>query len=155
MTPMIDVTFQLIIFFILAGQIASQELAQLVLYRPLKSVALKEDDPRVRKDKVVVNIPSIHGAEKDKVKLTDSGEAKCHKVGPETIDLDDIEKLERILKDEFEKSKKPEEFHVEIRADHRVHFGYVLPVMDAAVRAGIPKMNITALLKGRGEEEPK
>ena len=129
---------------------------------PSEKAVVRATGERVAYDRLLLAtgshcfVPPIHGVEKEKVKLTDSGEAKCYKIGGmKPIDLDDIEKLERILKDEFRKSKKREEFHVEIRADHRVHFGYVLPVMDAAVRAGIPKMNITALLNVRGEEEPK
>ena len=61
MTPMIDCVFQLIIFFILAGQVASQSLARVDLYKPWKSQAQKwnEKDP----NRVIVNIPSKAGPE--------------------------------------------------------------------------------------------
>ena len=56
MTPMIDVTFQLIIFFILAGQMSSQEMARTIkLSRPSASQALKRDSTAAL-NRVVVNV---------------------------------------------------------------------------------------------------
>ena len=47
-----------------------------------------------------------------------------------------------------DKGQKEGDFTVQIRADHRVDYVQVEPVIAAAMVAEIPKMNIGALLAG-------
>ena len=154
MTPMIDVTFQLILFFILAGQIASQELANLVLHEPYKSQATDEKALMDNPNRLTVNIPSIHGTEEpETINPAQLGKPGPYKVRMERpIDPDDpgaYEKLVEILR-RRKQAVGAKEFFLVIRADRRVSFEYVRPVMEAAAEAQIPKMNITALLATRG-----
>jgi biopolymer transport protein ExbD len=149
MTPMIDVTFQLIIFFILAGQIASDELAKMELSSPWRSKALGEEETGVS-NRVIVNIVSRAEAGIATPDPALAGEAKEWRVGATRIKAGNREELETLLNQRLQawRSQGGEggEFFVEIRADRRVRYGAVEPAMLAASAVGIPKMNITALL---------
>ena len=147
MTPMIDVTFQLIIFFIIAGQLKSQELAQLDLHRPFESQAIEMEKAQQDISHVVVNVLSLHGTEEPKdIDPTEIGKARCYKISGKEIELGNVDRVVEILRDRRLRAGE-NEFFLEIRADNRVNYGYVLPIMEAAAEAQIPMMNITALLK--------
>ena len=147
MTPMIDVTFQLIIFFVIAGQIASEALTRRVeLPHPDASQALKADDHDVA-NKIIVNVVS----KADVNRRTDpylAGKVECYMAGQMRIETHRVADLTRLIADQRRKlpTKLRKDFFVEIRADRRVHFRGVEPVLMAAVRAGVSKMNITARL---------
>ena len=154
MTPMIDVTFQLIIFFILAGQMSSQELARSIkLSMPHHSQATR-DVPEQALNRVVVNVVA-KAALVDNVDLLDGSlqsQASHYEVMGEVIDVSNLPELLNKLK-EFKdnakaKGQEEKDFTVVIRADHRVNYGQVEPAIAAAVNAEIPKMNIAALLAG-------
>ena len=44
LTPMIDCTFQLIIFFILSTQLANRDLEKILLHRPVESQAHSDEE---------------------------------------------------------------------------------------------------------------
>ncbi|MCD6364725.1 MAG: biopolymer transporter ExbD [Planctomycetes bacterium] len=147
MTPMIDVTFQLIIFFVVAGQIASDALAKMELAKPEMSQALKPEVADVP-NKVLINVLS-KGAVGEDVDPFIAGrvdwyQIEGHRVLPGRLDelISIIEKKKNRLAERLQK-----EFFVEVRADRRVHFSGVEPVLTAAVAAGVTKMNITAVLE--------
>ena len=155
MTPMIDVTFQLIIFFILAGQMASQELAQLLLYRPFESQAVRpEDMPSAEEGQVVINVVSqARDAEDPKnVDPMLASRPKEYRVGKESIagtaenNKEQFDRLVQVLKERVG-TRDPTKIIVEIRSDRRVDFRGVRPAMMAAAEAGFLKMNITAKVK--------
>ncbi len=154
MTPMIDVTFQLIVFFILAGQMASDELANLSLHRPYRSQAVEEEKLGVP-NRVVVNILSVSGDRSpEAVDPLDAGMAKYYMISKKKIDVDDYDGLKKILGDRKKAaSDRKTKFYVEIRADHRVAFEYVKHVMDAAADVKIAKVKFSALLKERGSDQ--
>ncbi len=142
MTPMIDCTFQLIIFFILASQMASESLARLQLARPYQSQAIPAeqiDSP----GKVIVNVLSAVGDDEE-FNPALLGKASRYQIGSVKIARDDVEGLQKLLAD-LKQASGVKNFCVEVRADHRVNYSEVQPVMLAAARARIPKMNITAL----------
>ena len=146
MTPMIDVTFQLIIFFILAGQIASTALAKMELPKPDRSQALRPKEADVA-NKVIVNVLS-KGIVGEDVDPFLAGEVARYQVGQRMIHVGKEAELTTILRSAMEPLPESgrKEFFVEIRADRRVHFGGVEPVILAAAEAGVLKMNLTALL---------
>lgn len=153
MTPMIDVTFQLILFFIIAGQIASDALAKMQLAEPTRSQALETEKADV-KNKVLVNVVSKADVDDKDVDPFLAGQAAYYQIGSKRIPADDPvalrEEIER-LRDEGQaklkaSSRGQADFFVEIRADRRVHYKHVEPVLLAAAAAGVEKMNITALL---------
>lgn len=154
MTPMIDCTFQLIIFFILTAQMASQDIAKLVIHKPHDSMALSAETEQgmdVNKpNQVTVNVVNEYGDQKDDRDPGRSAQPVCYKVGSLAIDIGDTETLIDIFKQRKASAEqagfKEGDFFLEIRADKDVEFAGVEPVMLAAAEAGISKMNITAIV---------
>ena len=146
MTPMIDVTFQLIIFFILAGQMASQDLAQVLLHQPYKSQAIPQAEVPV--GQVVINIVSAAQDEKDPTNVSPlmAATAKEYRIGKDRIAAGDIDTLVTTLKERV-RGRDISKVIVEIRSDRRVCFAAVRPTMVAAAEAGFYKMNITAIVQ--------
>ena len=149
MTPMIDCTFLLIIFFILSASVLNEALAELVLHQPFQSQAsdkVLNDVPNV----IIVNVISDAKDEND-TESRESSLAKEYMINGEIIPVGDRKILiERIKQGAVvARANDFKEFYVEIRADHRVNFGAVQGVLKAAAAASIPrinmKMNITAL----------
>ncbi len=154
MTPMIDCTFQLIIFFILTAQMASQDLAKLVVPKPSESMALSTETKQgmeVNKpNQVTVNIVNEYGDQKENRDPGRSSQPVCYKIGSQTIEIGDTAALLDIFqlrKSNAEKAGyKAGDFYLEIRADRDIEFAGVEPVMLTAAEAGISKMNITAIV---------
>ncbi len=142
MTPMIDCVFQLIIFFILAGQVASKSLPTLALHRPDASQAIPSKEIKTP-NRVIVNVLSA-ADENQETNPALAGEAKRYEIDGNPIPIGDFARLVKFLTRRKGQSGAGD-FYLEIRADHRVDFGDVQPVMLAAAEARIVKMNITAL----------
>jgi len=143
MTPMIDCTFLLIIFFILASQMASDSLAKVDLHRPQASQAIPTEDIETP-NRVIINVLSRAGDDEDANPAL-AGRADRYEINRVRFEVGNIERLADFLRRRKDSSGKPDEFYVEIRADHRVNFADVEPVMLAAADAEIVKMNLTAL----------
>lgn len=153
-TPMIDCTLQLIIFFLLAGSFASMD--NLPLNAPKLDESLAKD--LKFQNKVVINIPAY---EADQIAADKSlaGQARCYRIGASEVATADAEKLTAELqacKAAFEGKRqagaaRDKDFQVEIRADRSVNYSEIQPVLMAVSKAGIARMNITALEEsGRG-----
>jgi len=144
MTPLIDCTFLLIIFFILASQMGSDSLAQLELPRPHASQAVSSDRRQTRR--LIINVISAEPSEGvfGGYRL---GQASAYKVEGRLVEIGDVETLAAIIAARRAEAGE-DELQVEIRADRRVQFGHVQPAMDAALEAGVSRVNITALLEG-------
>jgi biopolymer transport protein ExbD len=144
MTPMIDVTFQLIIFFILVGQIASEDLAPLIPPEPVKSLAA---EPSTEYN-IIVNVASEAGDDPNAMPIKAHSAKKWYVRGEELEVSDD-----KALVDELKKwlqtvpADKQSLACIEIRSDKRVFYQDVEYVLLAAGKAGIQKMNITALVE--------
>lgn len=153
MTPMIDCTFQLIIFFILASTVLSPALSDLELHRPKGSVAQEEKERDEDLNRVIVNIVSRARDEADAPPEL-SAQALQYEVGGQPIDVGDIDRLVELFKSRMSASKGKDQkpFCVEIRSDHRVNYDAVKPVMKAASLAEIHRMNLTALTASGAEE---
>lgn len=150
LTPMIDCTLLLIVFFILTSQMVSESLVRLRLHRPLASQALTDDSLLSAPNKVIVNVLSAAG-EGGRADTADPavGAALRYQVASTRIPPGPAAEaqLRMLLARHRERARREgfEEFFVEIRADRRVAYGQVSPVMRAARDAGIGRMNITAL----------
>ncbi|MDP6044756.1 MAG: biopolymer transporter ExbD [Phycisphaerae bacterium] len=155
MTPMIDCTFLLIIFFILSASVLSDALAQLELHRPYKSQARDDKALNALPNRVIVNVVSDAKDKFDKDSL-ESSTIKEYMINGEIIPVRDRDKLIKRIRQGaiIAKDNNEENFYVEIRADHRVNFGAVQEVLKAAAKGGIRginmKMNITALIGKKG-----
>jgi len=153
LTPMIDCTFQLIIFFILATQMANDELAKRVdIPRPFMSQSMPPKDLAIP-NRLIVNVVSADPDEKSEDEMAKSN-AQFYKVAGERIDVGNEERLAeliKIAKDRAEaeglsnEKEEGREYFIEVRADKRVNWLDVAPVIRASVAAGIRKMSITAL----------
>lgn len=146
-TPLIDCTFLLIIFFILASQMASDTLATLVLPRPHASLAAPSDQREVRR--LIVNVLS---AEDDEGFLGAhrTGQASAYKIEGRRVEVGDFDTLVAVMRSRRQAATS-DGLLLEVRADRRVQFGHVQPVMDAAAEAGISQVNLTALLERAGK----
>jgi len=161
MTPMIDCVFQLIIFFILTGQVANDAYAKDVqVVRPEDSMAIPASVAKFP-NKVTVNVVSKAAGEADPDPVRASM-AGFYQINTNKFDVgkwDEMIEIIRLRKREFKKqfgdagapaagdgSKGAGQFFLEVRSDERVNWEYVAPVIRAGVEAGISKLNITALV---------
>ena len=125
MTPLIDVTFQLIIFFMVVSNLIGQEAI------PMRVPVL--EDPQTRQlgqsDRVVVNVlPSAHGSPWVHVGLTRFSGAD-HNAIRDTI-------KQMVLKNA--------DLEVVLRAESSLAFTQVQPVIAAIRQAGVSTVHLVA-----------
>lgn len=149
MTPMIDCTFQLIIFFILTAQMASEQ-AKVLVPAPNISQALSEKDVTITPARVTVNVVSKMGDKEENRDSITAARVECYQVGGEKIPPEDTARLVEILTERkvsaTNQGIKEKDFYVEIRGDKDIAFGGIEPVLLAAAEAKIKKMSITAIV---------
>ncbi len=140
MTPMIDVVFQLLVFFMLVNNIISEEAVQMIvpdLENP-KTRELGEEN------RITVNVaPQSYDPVRQIGDLNIPGEAATVKVGLEVFELDDMEGVTEALKDA---KSRNENIEVLLRADSGLFYDEVQPIMQAITSAGIVKVNLVAYL---------
>ena len=146
--PLIDVTFNLIIFFVLTSEIGSAQKARVLIPDPYEPQAVKRDS--MSTNSVVIAVIS-KGAMDKTVDAATAGLAYSYEIGGTTFDVTDLKGLVDLIalkKASYEKlmgvTAGKGEFFVEIRADARLYFSEVSPVIQAIAAAGIPKMAISA-----------
>jgi biopolymer transport protein ExbD len=124
MTPMIDVTFLLIVFFVVVSQIVDRNVIPLDLPAPENAQAMVSDAER----KVVINIvPHIDGGIAGIV------------VGEHTIGGDEMEKLSAIVGKELSHGRS----EVHLRADRATKYQYVHRVIEAIRNVGgTPRLHL-------------
>jgi len=140
MTPMIDIVFQLIVFFMLVNNIISEE-AVLMIVPEL-------EDPKTHElgeaNRITVNVaPQSYDISRQIGDLNIPGEATIIKVGLEQFDIDHIDQVTDALKDA---KSRNENIEVLLRADSGLFYDEVQPVMQAITSAGIIKVNLVAYL---------
>ena len=117
MTPMIDVTFLLIVFFVVVSQIVDRDVIPLDLPAPEHAKAMVSN----AESKMVVNI----------VPHTDGSVAGIV-VGQYTIDTNEMAKLSAIVSEGL--STGTNEIH--LRADRATEYQYIHRVIEAIREAG-------------------
>lgn len=117
LTPLIDIVFLLIIFFLAASHLAQSETAQAV---ELPEASRQKEKPQLPK-RIVVTI---------------NAQGELFVTGNE-LQLPQLETL--ILRTKADMGDEPLE--VQIRPDRTIPYRVVEPVLLACVRAGIPKVN--------------
>ncbi|MEM8739484.1 MAG: biopolymer transporter ExbD [Planctomycetota bacterium] len=143
-TPLIDVVFLLIIFFMLVNNIVSEETVDMILPR----VEEPETRPLGEVDRVVVNIAPqpFTRAGRAAFPLSHTGEAAYVKVGTGTgsrFEVGDLAGITAALR--RAKAEQPE-IEVLLRADGAVYYGQVQPIMGAVRAAGIETVNLVAYM---------
>jgi biopolymer transport protein ExbD len=133
LTPLIDVSFLLIVFFALVSGIASREQAKMSLSRVREGVAARPDDDA----RWVLNVlPASDGAS--------AGYALNGEVY--AVDADGAERLAEALAEGYRANPRLE---VNLRADRATHYRFVEPAMRAATTAArlagggaLPRLNL-------------
>jgi len=115
LTSLIDVTFLLIVFFVLVSRLNEVEQVELDLPSPVDAATTVLEGP----EQVIVSV--LPG---------DSGEAKSYRVGivDFTADRTGIEAMTARLKELFRANPS---LNVNVRADRATHYEHVEPVMRA------------------------
>ena len=117
MTPMIDVVFLLIIFFLVSSHLAQQEI-QLELDLPPAKSGLRIDQDDVRR--VVVNV------------LPHQQPGGRIMVGGKLMNTDRFAQMIG-----FESKRAGRQLEVRIRSDRRVPYRVIEPIMVACARSGV------------------
>jgi biopolymer transport protein ExbD len=157
MTPMIDCTFQLIIFFILTAQMA-QEQTKVAIHKPHDTQAIIGDKGEKVFDRVTVNIYNRYGDNQDNRDPVVAARPDGYNIAGKKVAVGDSETLELIFRRYrntylSKPGSKAENFFVEIRSDMDIAYGAVEPVMLAAAKAEISKMAITAIAEKKKQKQ--
>jgi biopolymer transport protein ExbD len=140
MTPMIDVVFQLLIFFMLVNNISNEEGAPMIVPELEDPKTLEFGD----RNRVVINIEPMAFPENRKIgDINIPGQASSLKIGIERYALDDMDGVTKSLQQAKARNDKVE---VLLRADAGLFYDEVQPVMQAIANAGIVKVNLVAYL---------
>ncbi len=121
MTPMIDVVFLLIIFFLVSSHLARQE-TQLELELP--RAASGQEPAEVHRPRVTVNVTA------DGTLL----------LGSTPLEPDELQ-----VRLQHERQRAGDELEVRIRGDRGVPYQFVEPVLLAAARAGVWNVSIAVI----------
>ena len=144
LTPLIDVVFQLIIFFMLVSNIIAEESVQMIVP--------KLDNARTERigeiERVTVNVLPRGYNVQDRTgegfnPLVFSGEPLGVKIGMTSYAMDDLASMVERL--EVVKNRSPK-VEVVLRADAALYYGAVQQVMAAITEAGISKVHLVAYL---------
>lgn len=120
LTPMIDMTFLLVVFFILVSRITSVEQVPLELPSPINPAA----NPAPEAPRIVVNVP----ADEEGRPMGAMFDQRVYSLDPSGLG-----ELANTVAGRLESIP---ELQVNLRADRRLRYDVVEPVMDALARAG-------------------
>ena len=148
-TPLIDVVFQLIIFFMLVNNIVSEEIVQMVVpnLEDPKTQEMAEDN------RIIVSVaPRDHGpADRSPDPLMFDGTAQFVQVGSkQEFSMNDMEGVTDALQAQRAQNENPENVKVLLRADTALRYAEVQPVMAAITAAGIETVHLVAYMPGEG-----
>ena len=137
-TPLIDVVFLLIIFFMLVNNINADQRPEMIVP--------ELDEPQARKldpdiDRVVVNVKPVEFDRESRQgnHLAISGQARSVKVGLREYQIGNLS----AVRDDLEQAKQRNpEVEVLLRADSALYYDEVQPVLQAITGAGIKKVNL-------------
>ncbi|MEM0913483.1 MAG: biopolymer transporter ExbD [Planctomycetota bacterium] len=153
-TPLIDVVFLLIVFFMLVNKIVSDETVPMMV--PLLN------DPMTRElgevERVVVNMPSRSG---NRVEPGESPSARDPNAGfvqvgtTQRFDPGDLAGITAAVAAARESAEQRGAANVEVvlRADTALFYEVVRPILDAITDAGVETVHLTALLPESGAQD--
>lgn len=147
MTPLIDITFQLIIFFLLTNNMIAEQTIEMrvPVLDQAQTVELGEKIAQV-----VINVaPSPDAKRSSDDPYNIPGEASFVRVGIRDFRMDQLDQITAFLAESKAKNDKVE---VVLRADAGLHYTSVQPVMAAITQAKISKINLSAYLP---DEKPR
>ena len=147
MTPLIDVTFQLIIFFMLVNNIIAEE--NVPMFVP------DLDEPKTRQlgevERLTVNVAPMPFDRRTRAqgnRLDLPGQATRVRVAMQDYSVADLEGIRSALVHRRQASPKVE---VLLRADAALYYRQVQPIMEAISAARIVKVNVVAMMPRAAE----
>lgn len=150
-TPLIDVTFLLIIFFMVISNFITQESVNMIVP--------ELDEPKVRRfeqmNRVVVNIAPLEydRTERRDDHLSWSGQPQYVKIGAKYYGMDAMDQVTAELTEAAASTTDAQgnsQMEVVLRADSALHYRWVQPVMKAITAAGIGKVHLVSYLPQQG-----
>jgi biopolymer transport protein ExbD len=130
LTSMMDVIFLLIIFFILVTNFAAADLPELEVPEP--------DNSKAREEMEGTRLVNVVPTSEDPTK------AAHVLIAGKRFNIEDKEAIAAMLKEEREAKG---ELMVDLRADARLGFDQVQPVMMAITDAGIANVNLVTIME--------
>ncbi len=157
MTPLIDVTFLLIIFFMIISNFISEQSVEMIVPRLTESTARELESPR----RVVVNVapkPYNPGDRADEP-LAWPSQAHWVEVDARRFDMSRLEEVTAVLDFAFKRAPRDGDgnslLEVLLRADAALQYDQVAPVLTAIAGAGIDKVHMVSYLPGHGPNEQR
>ena len=135
MSPMIDMVFLLLIFFIVNATLIIVEMDKKVQV-PIARYSEKQNDKMGR---IVVNVYSDEHA----------GEGRFRRADGKEVFVDDEDLVDFIKKEKEKWDVKGQKARLHLRADGKVHFTYVRRVIRAAAAAGVNEVIFVSLWSRR------
>jgi len=135
MSPMIDMVFLLLIFFIVNATLIIVEMDKKVQV-PIARYSEKQNDKMGR---IVVNVYSDEHA----------GEGRFRRADGKEVFVDDEDLVDFIKKEKEKWDLKGQTARLHLRADGKVHFTHVRRVIRAAAAAGINEVIFVSLWSRR------
>ncbi len=153
MTPLIDVTFQLIIFFMLVNNIIAEESVQMFV----PQLANPKTREMGEMERIVVNVKPVeftrNNRDMDEPANWDAS-AIGVKVGLRDFAVGDSEAITEALKQAVSESPRAEDgkstLEVLLRADAAIRYDEIQPVMAAITAAQIGKIHLVAYMPDEG-----
>ncbi len=139
LTPMIDCTMLLFIFFLLTTQMASPDYIAMKLPKPHASIAAETESNRA-----VVNVVPFSDTQIARGEGT-ADKAMEYRLGTIHYTKNDMGGLIEKLKELRRASANPKDFRVEIRSDTRIEYSEVEPIFALLMNAQIQKVHVSAL----------
>ena len=139
-TPLIDIVFLLIVFFMLASTIVTKQSVEMVVP--------KLDNPQthevVEENRIVLSIAPYNAKRSRGTPLDIDGTAAFVQVGNVKCAIDDLKGITAELKTLARRNPNAE---VYIRADASIYYSNIRPVMDAISKAGIGTVSLAAFMR--------
>lgn len=140
-TSLLDVVFQLIIFFLLVTNFSSAELPELIVPEPVEPQSRELRDEKRVVVNVIPDMENLSDAERKDRDIVLS--AKSVRVGNDDILPHEYSRLTELLK--AEKEKNPD-IYINLRADARIRYQEVGPVIKAITMASVKRVNMISEL---------
>jgi biopolymer transport protein ExbD len=139
LTPMIDCTMLLVIFFLLTTQLASPDFSQMDLPNPTVSQAVEHEGDRAVIQVVPFSAPEIRA---EAHRAREASEYRIAGIHYKTTDTGPmLAKIEELRAH----SPKPADFTVEVRSDAAIDFTQVEPIFKIIQDAKVQKMHVAAI----------
>ncbi|QDU32897.1 biopolymer transport protein ExbD [Poriferisphaera corsica] len=140
LTPLIDIVFLLVVFFMLASTMVTKQSVKMIV----PDLEQPETREMPEKDRIVVNIAPKTGDRDKRAPLDYDGKPEFVQIGAYgTFKIDDHEKIVEAIKLMADRNPSAE---VYLRADAAIFYEQIEPIMDDITKSGIARVNLVAYL---------